>query len=81
MKSEITKDAIIIGAGPIGLAMASRLGLNNFNYSLFEKGAEVGHHIFKWEHVPLFSNWEASTDIVSIKLIEDNDFKMSTMKK
>lgn len=62
-------ETIIIGAGPIGLAMATRLILSNKSFLILEKGKSVGANILEWGHIKLFSNWKDCVDIESQKLI------------
>ncbi|GHE88299.1 NAD(P)-binding domain-containing protein [Thalassotalea profundi] len=53
---------VIIGAGPIGLAMAAKLAVRNIPFSLFEKGQTAGSSIKEWGHVNVFTPWEMNVD-------------------
>ena len=52
----------IIGAGPIGLAMAAHLAVCGQRFVIFEAGPEPGHAIRQWSHVGLFTEWANNTD-------------------
>ena len=52
----------IIGAGPIGLAMAAHLVSCNRQFLLLEAGEEAGHSIRAWQHVRLFTEWAGNID-------------------
>ncbi|MEL6190748.1 MAG: NAD(P)-binding domain-containing protein [Bacteroidota bacterium] len=62
--------ALIIGAGPIGLALASRLMKKAIPFLLLEKGDSPGHNMLQWGHVPLFTNWAESVDTLSMDLLK-----------
>ena len=52
----------IIGAGPIGLAMAAHLVGCGQRFVILEAGPEPGHAIRQWSHVGLFTEWANNTD-------------------
>jgi len=52
----------VIGAGPVGLAAASRLADDGIPFIVFEAGPEVGASIRRWGHVRLFSPWRYLID-------------------
>ncbi len=52
----------IIGAGPIGLAMAAHLVDCGRSFIILEAGPEAGHAIRQWQHVRLFTEWESNID-------------------
>lgn len=70
------KDVIIVGAGPIGIAIAVRLFLSKRTFLILEKGASVGANILEWGHIHLFSNWQECVDSKSQKLL--NEYIQST---
>jgi thioredoxin reductase len=59
----------IIGAGPIGLAMASHLVSCNRRFVVLEAGGEAGHSIREWQHVRLFTEWAGNIDSEADKLL------------
>ncbi len=59
----------IIGAGPIGLAMAAHLTRCNRPFLLLEAGEEAGHSIREWEHVRLFTEWAGNIDSEADRLL------------
>ena len=59
----------IIGAGPIGLAMASHLAGCNRRFLLLEAGEEAGHSIREWQHIRLFTEWAGNIDSEADKLL------------
>ena len=59
----------IIGAGPIGLAMAAHLAGCNRRFMLLEAGEEAGHSIREWRHVRLFTEWAGNIDSEADKLL------------
>jgi thioredoxin reductase len=52
----------IVGAGPIGLAMAAHLVGCGKPFVVLEAGPEAGHAIRQWQHVRLFTEWESNID-------------------
>jgi thioredoxin reductase len=59
----------IIGAGPIGLAMAAHLVSCNRRFVVLEAGEEAGHSIREWQHVRLFTEWAGNIDSEADKLL------------
>lgn len=78
MKNAISPEVLIIGAGPIGLALASRLKLANVAFLILEKGHSVGSNILDWGHVNLFTNWAESVDKLSEQLLNKNGIEINT---
>ncbi|MEM7512787.1 MAG: NAD(P)-binding domain-containing protein, partial [Bacteroidota bacterium] len=62
--------ALIIGAGPMGLALASRLMKKDIPFLVLEKGSSPGNNMLQWGHVPLFTNWAESVDTLSMDLLK-----------
>jgi hypothetical protein len=61
----------IIGAGPIGLAAASRLVERGEPFVLFEAGQGPGTAMAEWGHVQLFSPWRYVIDPSARELLDD----------
>jgi 2-polyprenyl-6-methoxyphenol hydroxylase-like FAD-dependent oxidoreductase len=59
----------IIGAGPIGLAMAAHLVGCDKRFIIFEAGPEAGHAIRQWRHVRLFTEWASNIDTEAERLL------------
>jgi len=59
----------IIGAGPIGLAMAANLVGCGKPFLVLEAGPEAGHAIRQWQHVRLFTEWESNIDEEAQRLL------------
>jgi 2-polyprenyl-6-methoxyphenol hydroxylase-like FAD-dependent oxidoreductase len=59
----------IIGAGPIGLAMAAHLVGCDKRFIIFEAGPEAGHAIRQWQHVRLFTEWASNIDTEAERLL------------
>lgn len=72
---------VIIGAGPIGLAAASHLAINNESFLVLEVGDTVGHNILSWGHVQLFSPWEYNVDSAAEKLLKKSDWHSPSTSK
>jgi hypothetical protein len=62
--------AVVIGAGPVGLAAAAHLLERGLEPLVLEAGAQVGANIAHWRHVQLFSPWCLALDPVSVRLLE-----------
>jgi NADPH-dependent 2,4-dienoyl-CoA reductase/sulfur reductase-like enzyme len=59
----------IVGAGPIGLALAAHLVGCGKRFIIFEAGPEAGHAIRQWQHVRLFTEWPSNIDIEAEQLL------------
>ena len=64
--------AVVIGAGPVGLAAAVRLLEAGVEPVLLESGPKVGHSIRDWAHVRLFTDWDSVIDPGSVRLLQDS---------
>lgn len=69
-----TYPVVIIGAGPIGLAAAAQLAVEEQPFLLFEKGASIAHHVKEWEHVRMFSTWQYNINDAARQLLEMTDW-------
>lgn len=69
-------DIIVIGAGPIGLAMAAKLLKTDFSFLVLERGSSVGANVLDWGHISLFSNWEESTDTDVRRLLKAHQISL-----
>jgi thioredoxin reductase len=65
-----TLPVAIIGAGPVGLAVAAHLLEYGETPLIFEAGAQVAASIRKWGHVRLFSPWRYVVDQAAARLLE-----------
>ena len=65
----------IIGAGPIGLAMAAHLVACRRPFLLLEAGEGAGHSIRDWQHVRLFTEWAGNIDSEADKLLGNIGWK------
>ena len=74
----ITTEIVIIGAGPIGLAMAVRLNDKRIPFILIEKGSHVGWNMLDWGHINLFTSWAESIDPLSHRLLKQNGVDFTT---
>ena len=61
----------VIGAGPVGLAAASRLVERGLRHVLFEKGDRVGAALLDWGHVRVFSPWDYNVDAAARALLSE----------
>ena len=61
---------VVIGAGPVGLAAASRLVERGLTPIIFEAGDDVASSVRTWSHVRLFSPWRYDVDKAAAKLLE-----------
>jgi thioredoxin reductase len=59
----------IIGAGPVGLAMAAHLVGCGKPFVILEAGPEAGHAIRQWQHVALFTEWAINIDEEAQRLL------------
>ncbi|WP_329453877.1 NAD(P)-binding domain-containing protein [Streptomyces sp. NBC_01497] len=60
---------VVIGAGPTGLAAASRLVQRGLSPLVLEQGPAAAHAVRDWQHVRLFSTWAELTDPAAEKLL------------
>jgi hypothetical protein len=60
----------VIGAGPVGLAVAAHLLDRGLDPLVLEAGPQVGANIAQWRHVRLFSPWCLALDPVSARLLD-----------
>jgi len=74
---DIKKQVVIIGAGPIGLAMAARLVESKISFLIIERGISVGANILEWGDVQLFTDWQESVDYRSYQLFKKFDASIS----
>ncbi|HET9111568.1 MAG TPA: FAD-dependent oxidoreductase, partial [Ktedonobacterales bacterium] len=65
-----TLPVAIIGAGPVGLAVAAHLLQRGETPLVLEAGEAVGAHVRQWGHVRFFSPWKYSVDGASRALLE-----------
>ena len=68
----------VIGAGPVGLAAATRLLARGETSIVFEAGDGVGHTVKQWQHVKFFTTWEYVTDPVAVSMLEASGRKHPT---
>lgn len=61
--------AVVIGAGPVGLAVAVHLLTAGVRPIVLERGPEAAHHVRSWGHVPMFSTWRTNIDIKAAELL------------
>ncbi|WP_306755246.1 NAD(P)-binding domain-containing protein [Paracoccus actinidiae] len=66
----MTRTVAILGAGPVGLAAAAHVLERGMQPLILEQGADVGHSIRAWGHVPMFSNWRFNLDAASARRLE-----------
>ena len=66
----------VLGAGPIGLAMAAQLLEQGLHPVIFEAGTAVGASFRNFSHVRLFSPWRYNVDGAARKLLEAKGWKM-----
>ena len=71
-----TLPVAIIGAGPVGLAVAAHLAQRNQRFVLLEAGPSIGASIMKWGHVRLFSPWRYIVDQAALGLLEPTGWRM-----
>lgn len=62
--------AVIIGAGPIGLAAAAHLSERGLPFVVFESGSTAAGAIADWGHTRLFSPWQYNLDAAAQRLLE-----------
>ena len=61
--------AVVIGAGPVGLAAAAHLIERGLEPLVLEAGASAGTAVREWSHVRLFSTWGEVVDPAAEKLL------------
>lgn len=62
----------IIGAGPVGLAVAAHLLARGLTPLILEAGPKAGASIEEWAHVKMFSPWQFNVDKEAAKLLLAN---------
>lgn len=77
MRLQNINDVVIIGAGPIGMAMATRLYQEKIPFTVFEKGDCVGSNLLEWGHISLFTSWEESMDNESVSFLASKGVDLS----
>lgn len=60
---------VVIGAGPVGLAVAAHLVERKIEPLVLESGPTAGTAVREWSHVRLFSPWGEVTDPAAEKLL------------
>ena len=70
---------IIIGAGPIGLAMAAHLTHHQQDFLVFEAGETVGTSLQQWSHIKMFSSWALNIDTIATELLKKNNWQEPNM--
>ncbi|MGI8644229.1 MAG: NAD(P)-binding domain-containing protein, partial [Thermomicrobiales bacterium] len=60
----------VIGAGPVGLAMAAHVLARREEPVVLEAGPSVGTTVRQWAHVRFFSPWRYSIDDAAAALLE-----------
>ncbi|GAA1483253.1 NAD(P)-binding domain-containing protein [Brachybacterium fresconis] len=68
--STTSDPAVIIGAGPIGLAAAAHLYERDLPFIVLESGPAAGAAITGWGHTRLFSPWQHNLDSAAQRLLE-----------
>ncbi|MFE6993593.1 NAD(P)-binding domain-containing protein, partial [Streptomyces pharetrae] len=61
--------AVVIGAGPVGLAAAAHLVDQGIEPLVLEAGQKAGAAVREWSHVRLFSTWGEVVDPAAEKLL------------
>ncbi|MGH8877078.1 MAG: FAD-dependent oxidoreductase, partial [Stackebrandtia sp.] len=64
--------AVVIGAGPVGLAAAAHLVERGITPVVLEAGSAPGAAIRQWGHVRLFSPWRFNIDAAARRLLTAN---------
>lgn len=65
----------IIGAGPIGLAVAANLIERGIDFVIYERGDSIASSMNAWRHIRLFSPWEHLVDPAAKRLLEPTGWK------
>jgi thioredoxin reductase len=63
------KTIAIIGAGPVGLAVAAHILERGLTPIVLEAGDSAGHSVRQWGHVRMFSPWEYNIDRAAARLL------------
>lgn len=66
---------VVVGAGPIGLAVAANLAERGVRFEAFEMGDAVGSSVREWSHVRLFSPWRLNIDPSARRLLERSGWR------
>jgi thioredoxin reductase len=61
----------VIGAGPIGLAVAAHLAERGLDFTVLEAGDTPAAAVRQWGHVRLFSPWRFNIDPAAARLLDD----------
>jgi thioredoxin reductase len=77
MKMSTAEDLpiVVIGAGPVGLAAASRLVERGMRPLVLERGPGPGSAVASWGHVRVFSPWTYNVDAAARALLEATDWR------
>jgi thioredoxin reductase len=67
---------VIVGSGPIGLAMAAHLAWRTEPFILLESEAQIAASVAAWGHVRLFTPWRYSVDPEAVTLLEASGWYM-----
>ncbi|MFE9181078.1 NAD(P)-binding domain-containing protein [Streptomyces sp. NPDC007126] len=67
--------AVVIGAGPVGLAAAAHLVGRGIEPLVLEAGGRAGAAVRAWSHVRLFSTWGEVVDPAAEKLLAPTGWK------
>ncbi|MGH8791809.1 MAG: NAD(P)-binding domain-containing protein [Stackebrandtia sp.] len=69
-RTHLAETAVVIGAGPVGLAAAAHLVERGITPIVMEAGDGPGAAVREWGHVRLFSPWEFNVDAAARRLLE-----------
>lgn len=65
-----TLPVVVVGAGPVGLALAAQLVERGLEPLVLESGSQVGAAVAAWGHVRIFSPWRYDVDPAARRLLE-----------
>ena len=65
----------VIGTGPIGLAAAANLVVQEIEPIVFEAGPTPAAAVLEWGHIGLFSPWKYNIDQAARTLLESTDWQ------